>query len=128
MFLIFKKIWNMTLQIKCTPETVSRRRTYNTMPKTKMTNSDVQGITQKTKDWATRTSLKTGVNSCTPEGLAVPAPHVMWHRRVARVTIFECEPYLITSCALNCNEITKNNNNVWMNDKCLWQSIKARQH
>jgi hypothetical protein len=35
-------------------------------------------ITQKTKDWATRTLLKPGVNSGAPEELAVPAPY-MWN-------------------------------------------------
>jgi hypothetical protein len=38
---------------------------------------DLQSIRQKTRDRATRTPLKTGVNSGTPEGYeAVPAPHV----------------------------------------------------
>ena len=32
------------------------------------TNNDLQSITQKTKDQATRTPLKTGVNSSAPEG------------------------------------------------------------
>ena len=37
---------------------------------------DLQSIRQKTRDRATRTPLKTGVNSGTPEGYeAVPAPH-----------------------------------------------------
>ena len=41
-----------------------------------MTN-DVQNTTQKTKDQATRTPLKTGGgNSGAPEGKAVPAPLV----------------------------------------------------
>ena len=35
-----------------------------------------QNITRKTKDRATRTHLKTGVNSGAPEMLAVSAPHV----------------------------------------------------
>jgi hypothetical protein len=42
-----------------------------THPKT-----DLQITTQKTKDRATRTPLKTRVNSCSPEGLPVPAPHL----------------------------------------------------
>jgi len=33
------------------------------------TNSDIQNIAQKIKDRATRTPLKTGVNSCGPEGV-----------------------------------------------------------
>ena len=41
--------------------------------KAKRTNSDLQNITQKTKDRAARTPLKTG---CTTDGLAVPDPHV----------------------------------------------------
>ena len=32
---------------------------YNTMAKRKRTNNDLQNTTQKTKDWATRTQLKT---------------------------------------------------------------------
>ena len=39
----------------------------------KRTNNDLQNITQKTKDGATCTPLKTGG---APEALAVPAPHV----------------------------------------------------
>jgi len=38
--------------------------------------NDLQITTQKTKDQATRTPLKTRVNSCAPEGLPVPAPHL----------------------------------------------------
>ena len=34
----------------------------------KKTNNDLQNTTQKTKDRAARTPLKTGVNSCAPEG------------------------------------------------------------
>jgi len=39
----------------------------------KRTNHDLQYTTQKTKDQATRIQLKTGVNSGSPEGSAVPA-------------------------------------------------------
>jgi len=35
--------------------------------KDKKTNNDLQNTTQKTEDQATRTPLKTGVNSCVPE-------------------------------------------------------------
>jgi hypothetical protein len=38
------------------------------MAKRKRTNNDLEIITQKTKDRARRTSLKTGVNSGAPEG------------------------------------------------------------
>jgi len=59
---------------------VRQSRTDNTMAKrkkkNKRTNNDLQNITQKTKDQATRTPLKTRVNSCSSEGNAVPAPHV----------------------------------------------------
>ena len=41
------------------------------MAKIKSTNNDLQNITQKTKDWATRTPLKTGVNSCASKELAI---------------------------------------------------------
>jgi hypothetical protein len=51
-----------------------QRRTDNTM--TKRTNNHLQKTTQKTKDWATRTLLITGMNSCVLDALAVPAPHV----------------------------------------------------
>jgi hypothetical protein len=37
--------------------------------KDKRTNNDLQNITQKTKDRATRTPLKPGENSGAPEGL-----------------------------------------------------------
>ena len=57
-------------------EVVNRRRTDNTMTKRKRTNNDLQSITLKTKNRATRNPLKLGVNSCVPEGLAVHAPHV----------------------------------------------------
>ena len=36
--------------------------------KKKITNNDLQNITQKTKDRATRTSLKTGSELIAPEG------------------------------------------------------------
>ena len=42
----------------------------------KKKNNDLQNTTQKTKNRVTRTPLKTRVNSCVPEGLAVPASHV----------------------------------------------------
>jgi hypothetical protein len=42
----------------------------------KRTNNDLQSIAQKTKDRATQSPLKPVVNSCSPEGKAVPAPHV----------------------------------------------------
>ena len=38
------------------------------MAKRKSTNSDLQNITQETKDRVTRTPLKPGVNSGAPEG------------------------------------------------------------
>jgi len=44
--------------------------------KDKRTNNNLQNTTEKTKDRATRTSLKTGVSSDAPKGYAVPAPHV----------------------------------------------------
>jgi hypothetical protein len=40
-------------------ESVNRRRTDNAMAKRKSTNNDLQKTTQKTKDRATRTPLKT---------------------------------------------------------------------
>ena len=44
--------------------------------KDKRTNSDVENITQKTKNRATRNhKTKHWANSCAPEGRAVPAPH-----------------------------------------------------
>jgi hypothetical protein len=46
--------------------------------KDKRTNNDLQNATQKTKERATRTTLKTGVNSGTPEGWAVPAPQMLY--------------------------------------------------
>ena len=42
----------------------------------KRTNNDLQNTTQKTKDRATKTPLKFGVNSGTAEENAVPAPLV----------------------------------------------------
>jgi len=42
-------------------ESVNQRRTDKTMAKTKRTNNDLLNTTQKTP-------LKTGVNSCDPEG------------------------------------------------------------
>ena len=44
--------------------------------KDKMTNNDVQNITQKNKDRATRIPLKSGGELRCPEGLAIPAQHV----------------------------------------------------
>ena len=38
------------------------------------TNNDLQNTTEKSKDRATGTALKPGMNSCAPEGQAVPAP------------------------------------------------------
>jgi hypothetical protein len=37
------------------------------------TNTNLQSTSQKTKDRATRTSLRPGVNAGSPEGCAVPA-------------------------------------------------------
>ena len=42
----------------------------------KRTNNDLQNLTHKAKDPATRIPLKTGVNSGAPEGKAVPPPLV----------------------------------------------------
>jgi hypothetical protein len=43
------------------------------MAKRKRTNNDLQNTKENIKGWASRTPLKAGVNSCTPEGSAVPA-------------------------------------------------------
>jgi hypothetical protein len=40
------------------------------------TNNDIQNITHKTRDRATRIPLEQIVNSGAPEGLAVPVQHV----------------------------------------------------
>jgi hypothetical protein len=42
------------------------------MAKGKRDNNNLQNNTHKTKDRATRSPLKTGVNAGAPEGLAVP--------------------------------------------------------
>jgi len=42
----------------------------------KRTNNDLQNTTHKTKDRATRSPLKPGVDTGAPEGLAVPVPLV----------------------------------------------------
>ena len=48
-------------------EAVNRKRTANAMAKNKeLKDNDLQKITQKNKDRATRTALKTGVNSSAP--------------------------------------------------------------
>jgi hypothetical protein len=47
------------------------------MVKRKRTNNDVQDTTQKTKDRATRTSLRNEMNSGAPEGKAYHAPRVI---------------------------------------------------
>ena len=44
--------------------------------KNKRTNNDLQDTRQKNKARETRTLLKSGLNSCAPEELAVPAPVV----------------------------------------------------
>ena len=43
------------------------------------TNNDLQNSTQKVKDWATCTPLKTGVNSCTPEGYFVSSSNIVYN-------------------------------------------------
>jgi len=48
---------------KSTDCTMTKRKKQN-----KRTNNNLQNTTQKTKDQATRTSLKAGVNSCVPKG------------------------------------------------------------
>jgi len=53
---------------------VYRRRIDNQWPKG--TKNDLQNITQKTKNRATRIQLKLVVNYVVPEGYAVPAPIV----------------------------------------------------
>jgi hypothetical protein len=45
------------------------------LPK-KEQHNNIQHITQKTKDWATRTPLKPGINPSNPEEQAVPVLHV----------------------------------------------------
>ena len=45
------------------------------LPK-KEQHNNIQHTTQKTKDWATRTSLKPGINPSNPEEQAVPVLHV----------------------------------------------------
>jgi hypothetical protein len=52
------------------------RRTDYAMNNRKRTNKDPQNIIQKTEDRETRTPLTAGVNSCSSQGLSVPAPHV----------------------------------------------------
>ena len=48
-------------------EAVNRKRTANAMAKNKeQKDNDLQKIIQKNKDRATRTALKTGVNSSAP--------------------------------------------------------------
>jgi len=47
---------------------VDGRRIDDAMNKRNWTNTDLQNITQKTKDRATRTLLKPWVKSVTPEG------------------------------------------------------------
>jgi hypothetical protein len=42
-------------------------RIDNTMTNKKRTNNNLQSNTQKTKDWATGTPLKLGMNTCAPE-------------------------------------------------------------
>ena len=46
------------------------------MTKRRRTNNDLQNITQKIKDRATRTSLNIGLNSGAPERQTVSAPYV----------------------------------------------------
>ena len=46
------------------------------MQKDKGTKNDLQNITEKTKDRATRALLTSGVNSGAPEGSTVPALYV----------------------------------------------------
>jgi hypothetical protein len=62
-------------------EFVNRWRADNTMVKIKMINGNQwskknNNTTQKTKNWATRALLKTGMNAGAPEGLALTAPIV----------------------------------------------------
>jgi hypothetical protein len=46
------------------------------MAMAKRTNTDLQNTAQKTKDRATQTHKKQGLNSCAPEEWAVPVPLV----------------------------------------------------
>ena len=46
------------------------------MAKRKRTNSDLKNTTEINKDRPTRTTLKPGINSGTPDGSRVPALHV----------------------------------------------------
>ena len=55
---------------------MNRRKTDNTMDKEQKANNDLQNITHKTKDRATRIPLKPGLWSGVPEGWAVPAPYL----------------------------------------------------
>ena len=50
--------------------------------KDKKTNNDLQNTTQKTEDQATRTPLKTGVNTCSGK---VDTPCSTGTRRVTRI-------------------------------------------
>jgi hypothetical protein len=52
-------VYKKNLKIPKGSESVNRRKTDNTMATKKRTNHNLQNITQKTKDRATRTPLKT---------------------------------------------------------------------
>jgi hypothetical protein len=52
------RVYKKNLKIPKGSETVIRRKTDNTMATKKRTNHNLQNITQKTKDRATRTPLK----------------------------------------------------------------------
>ena len=69
----WKRTDNTMVKSKRIDNTMTKwKRIDNTMTKWKRTNHDRQNTTQKTKNWATRTTQNPGVNSGAPEGWVFP--------------------------------------------------------
>ena len=76
--LCIRKVWRYQRSIRIRIHCISKKgKQHNGQKKKdKRTNNHIQNSTQKTKDQATRTPLKPGMNSSAPEMLGVLAPLV----------------------------------------------------
>jgi hypothetical protein len=79
--------------------------------KTKRQTYDLQNNTHKTKDRATRSPLKTGVNAGAPEGLAVPAPYNLMLNSGKKICAFARQLFFIPTLVLSEKKILSKTKN-----------------
>ena len=87
------------------------RQYSNQKKRGERTNNDLQNTTQKTKDRATRSPQKAGVNSCAPERWRDSSCSTCGTRRVTLVTNPMKMSLILWIRIVLCNYITIHNNN-----------------